>query len=60
MTLSFRISSQPAHLDIGDYAHCSCFRLHGALPDRSNGPGWLAKKCLVRVQWRCLLTGTDD
>ena len=60
MTQPFHFSAQPAHLDIGDHAQCSCFYLHVAFPDRSIGPRWLAKKCLVRVKWRYLLAGTDD
>ena len=60
MTQPFHFSAQPAHLDIGDHAQCSRFHLHVTLPDRSIGPGRLAKKCLVRVKWRYLLAGTDD
>lgn len=60
MTQLCHFFAQPVPLDIGDYAQCSCFRLHSTLPNQSNRTRWLAKKCLVRVKWRYLLAGTED
>jgi hypothetical protein len=55
MTRSFRLTSQPGFLNIGDDAQCPCFRLPMTPSGQPIGPVWLAKKYWVRVKWMCPL-----